>query len=193
MRRMHRRYMKQGPLCISQALLASCPSAVYEEFLKPLLLVALFAPPEELSAGVVLGAFYFYTLAHQSDFDVCWCKVRDFEALIGPPSPATSPAVAIYCTRSWAAELPRAVVSNSRVCAQGSVSERIFEPLIEQIKGNGGKIRGGQLVSRVEVDASGAASSVVARDRDGQETVYEADAVIFSVGVTGDLLLRALR
>ena len=49
--------------------------AVYEEFLKPLLLVALFAPPEELSAGVVLGAFYFYTLAHQSDFDVCWCKV----------------------------------------------------------------------------------------------------------------------
>ena len=49
--------------------------AVYEEFLKPTLLIALFAPPEELSAGVVLGAFYFYTLAHQSDFDVCWCKV----------------------------------------------------------------------------------------------------------------------
>ncbi len=51
------------------------PCAVYEEFLKPTLLIALFAPPEELSAGVVLGAFYFYTLAHQSDFDVCWCKV----------------------------------------------------------------------------------------------------------------------
>ena len=49
---------------------------MYEEFLKPTLLIALFAPPEELSAGVVLGAFYFYTLAHQSDFDVCWCKVR---------------------------------------------------------------------------------------------------------------------
>ena len=48
---------------------------MYEEFLKPTLLIALFAPPEELSAGVVLGAFYFYTLAHQSDFDVCWCKV----------------------------------------------------------------------------------------------------------------------
>lgn len=71
------------------------------------------------------------------------------------------------------------------------MSERIFEPLIEQIKGNGGKIRGGQLVSRVEVDSRGAASAVVARDRDGHETVYEADAVIFSVGVTGELLGRA--
>lgn len=48
---------------------------MYEEFLKPLLLVALFAPAEELSAGVVLGASSFYTLAHQSNGDVCWCKV----------------------------------------------------------------------------------------------------------------------
>ena len=70
---------------------------------------------------------------------------------------------------------------------QGSVAERIFEPLIEQIKGNGGSIRGGQLVSRVEVDpATGAATAVVARNRDGEETVYQADAVIFSVGVTGE-------
>jgi len=58
--------------------------AVYDEFLKPLLLVALFAPPEELSAGVVLGAFYFYTLAHQSDFDVCWCKVNAKICFIAP-------------------------------------------------------------------------------------------------------------
>lgn len=49
-------------------------------------------------------------------------------------------------------------------------------------------------MSRVEVDpASGAATAVVARDRDGQETVYQADAVIFSVGVTGELVLCALR
>ena len=34
---------------------------LYEEFLKPLLLVALFAPPEELSAGATLAAFYFYS------------------------------------------------------------------------------------------------------------------------------------
>lgn len=46
------------------------PSRLYEEFLKPILLVGLFAPPEELSAGVVLGMLYFYVLAHQPDFDV---------------------------------------------------------------------------------------------------------------------------
>ena len=39
---------------------------------------------------------------------------------------------------------------------------------------------------RVEVDhVTGAASRVVARNRDGEETAYDADAVIFSVGVTG--------
>ena len=32
---------------------------------------------------------------------------------------------------------------------------------------------------------TGRASRVVARSRDGEESVYEADAVIFSVGVTG--------
>ena len=35
--------------------------ALYEEFLRPLLLVGLFAPPEELSAAAVLGTFYFYS------------------------------------------------------------------------------------------------------------------------------------
>jgi hypothetical protein len=37
--------------------------ALYEEFLRPLLLVGLFAPPEELSAAAVLGTFYFYSTA----------------------------------------------------------------------------------------------------------------------------------
>ena len=37
--------------------------ALYEEFLRPLLLVGLFAPPEELSAAAVLGTFYFYSAA----------------------------------------------------------------------------------------------------------------------------------
>jgi uncharacterized protein with NAD-binding domain and iron-sulfur cluster len=47
---------------------------MYKEFLRPTLLVGLFAPPEELSAAVVLETLYFYALAHQNDFDVCWCK-----------------------------------------------------------------------------------------------------------------------
>lgn len=36
-------------------------SALYEAFLRPLLLVGLFAPAEELSAAAVLGTFYFYS------------------------------------------------------------------------------------------------------------------------------------
>eukprot|EP01025_Chloroclados_australasicus_P068224 TRINITY_DN9466_c0_g2_i7.p1 TRINITY_DN9466_c0_g2~~TRINITY_DN9466_c0_g2_i7.p1 ORF type:complete len:590 (+),score=61.68 TRINITY_DN9466_c0_g2_i7:127-1770(+) len=47
---------------------------LYDEFILPLMLVGLFAPPEELSAASVIETFYFYTLAHQQDFDVKWCK-----------------------------------------------------------------------------------------------------------------------
>lgn len=57
---------------------------VVQEFLKPLLLVALFAPPEDLSASAVLGAFYFYTLAHQPDFDVCWARGSVAEKIFEP-------------------------------------------------------------------------------------------------------------
>lgn len=45
---------------------AGVSKRMYEEFIKPTLLVGLFAPPEELSAGAVMGCLYFYgaTLAH---------------------------------------------------------------------------------------------------------------------------------
>ena len=35
--------------------------ALYEQFLRPLLLVGMFAPPEELSAAVMLSTFEFYS------------------------------------------------------------------------------------------------------------------------------------
>lgn len=34
---------------------------LYDEFLKPLLLVGLFAPPEQISAASMLETFYFYS------------------------------------------------------------------------------------------------------------------------------------
>ena len=34
--------------------------ALYNDFLKPLLLVGLFAPPEEISAAAMIGTMYFY-------------------------------------------------------------------------------------------------------------------------------------
>ena len=49
---------------------------MYEEFLRPTLLVGLFAPPEDLSAAVVLETLEFYALGHQNSFDVCWCGLR---------------------------------------------------------------------------------------------------------------------
>ena len=33
---------------------------LFEDFLRPLLLVGLFAPAEELSAAVMIGTLYFY-------------------------------------------------------------------------------------------------------------------------------------
>lgn len=46
--------------------------------------VGLFAPPEDLSAAVTIETLYFYALAHQSDFDVCWCKGSVSELIFEP-------------------------------------------------------------------------------------------------------------
>ncbi len=105
-------------------------------------LIGLFAPPEELSAGAVIGCFEFYALAHQADFDVCWCK--------------------------------------------GSVAERIFEPLMKNIQAKGGEIVGNRAVQDVKVSPSGAVTGVVCKDfSTGKQYEYDADAVVFSVGITG--------
>eukprot|EP00798_Chlamydomonas_sp_ICE-L_P018499 gene18499-24997_t len=58
--------------------------AAYEEFLKPTLLVGLFAPPEQISAAVMLETLYFYAIAHQYDFDVCWPKGTIAETIFTP-------------------------------------------------------------------------------------------------------------
>ena len=39
---------------------------LYESFLRPLLLVGLFAPPEDLSAAAMVGTFYFYSELRRS-------------------------------------------------------------------------------------------------------------------------------
>ena len=95
--------------------------ALYENFLKPLLLVGLFAPPEELSTASVLETLYFYAAAHQPDFDICWCR--------------------------------------------GSVTERIFAPLVEAIEAKGGRILNGQAVVDVAIAEDGAVDGVAAKVR----------------------------
>mmetsp|Transcript_10302 Transcript_10302/g.28093 ORF Transcript_10302/g.28093 Transcript_10302/m.28093 type:complete len:554 (-) Transcript_10302:461-2122(-) len=115
----------------------------YQNFLRPTLLVGLFAPPENVSAAVMLETLYFYALAHQNDFDVCWCK--------------------------------------------GSVAERIFTPLVERIKGQGGKVVGNQLVTGLnieEIEGVPQVTAIEATDREtGATTVHQADAVVFAVGI----------
>ena len=55
------------------------------EFLRPILLVGLIKPPEELSAAVTMELLYYYALAHQDSFDVRWIKGRSIaEQLIAP-------------------------------------------------------------------------------------------------------------
>ena len=56
-----------------------------DEFLRPILLVGLFKPPEELSAAVTMELLYYYALAHQDSFDVRWIKARSIaEQLFAP-------------------------------------------------------------------------------------------------------------
>eukprot|EP00803_Ostreobium_quekettii_P007991 evm.model.scf_785.8 EVM.evm.TU.scf_785.8 scf_785:59941-64351(+) len=93
---------------------------LYNEFLKPLLLVGLFAPPEEISAAAMIGTMYFYALAHQQDFDICWCK--------------------------------------------GSVSERLFQPMVESIRAAGGVVQGSRVVVGVDIDSAGTVEGVVVKD-----------------------------
>ena len=57
------------------------------EFLRPILLVGLFKPPEELSAAVTMELLYYYALAHQDSFDVRWIQSRSIaEQLFAPLS-----------------------------------------------------------------------------------------------------------
>ncbi|AKN59955.1 zeta-carotene desaturase [Synechococcus sp. WH 8020] len=58
-----------------------------DEFLRPILLVGLFKPPEELSAAVTMELLYYYALAHQDSFDVRWIRRKSIaEQLLAPLS-----------------------------------------------------------------------------------------------------------
>lgn len=118
---------------------AGVSARLYKEFLEPILLVTLFAPPEQISAAAALGALYFYVLAHQQDFDVRWCK--------------------------------------------GSVVELIFKPWLSAIEKLGGRVLGGKRVQSVVCNDCTKVSSVLAMNSSGDLELYEADVVIFAVGV----------
>ena len=80
-----RRYDAMDALTLFRQLNIS--ERMIDEFLRPILLVGLFKPPEELSAAVTMELLYYYALAHQDSFDVRWIKAKSIaEQLIAPLS-----------------------------------------------------------------------------------------------------------
>lgn len=63
---------------------------------------------------------------------------------------------------------------------RGTVGEIIFRPWVEQIEQAGGRILANHRVTDVRVGSDNAINAVICDDE-----VFEADAVIFSVGITG--------
>jgi len=55
------------------------------DFLRPILLVGLFKPPEELSAAVTMELLYYYALAHQDSFDVRWINAESIAKKLFEP------------------------------------------------------------------------------------------------------------
>jgi uncharacterized protein with NAD-binding domain and iron-sulfur cluster len=66
------------------------------------------------------------------------------------------------------------------VWCRGTVGEMIFRPWCDRIEQAGGKILTQRRVTDIRLDGSGQANGVVCGDE-----IFEADAVIFSVGITG--------
>ncbi len=70
----YRKYDAISALTLFQQLRIS--DRMINDFLRPILLVGLFKPPEELSAAVTMELLYYYALAHQDSFDVRWIKSK---------------------------------------------------------------------------------------------------------------------
>ncbi|MEP0858952.1 FAD-dependent oxidoreductase [Trichocoleus sp. DQ-U1] len=66
------------------------------------------------------------------------------------------------------------------VWCRGTVGEMIFRPWVERIEQAGGKLLANRRASDVIVDSNNQATAVVCGDE-----VFEADAVIFAVGISG--------
>ena len=69
---------------------------------------------------------------------------------------------------------------------RGSISEKIFAPLLEEFRNDGGTVEGSRFVTDLEMSEDGnSIQAVIARDRNGEQHRYETDSVIFSIGVNG--------
>ena len=79
----YRKYDAISALTLFQQLRIS--DRMINDFLRPILLVGLFKPPEELSAAVTMELLYYYALAHQDSFDVRWIKSKSIAEHVFAP------------------------------------------------------------------------------------------------------------
>ena len=79
----YRKYDAISALTLFQQLRIS--DRMIDDFLRPILLVGLFKPPEELSAAVTMELLYYYALAHQDSFDVRWIKSKSIAEHVFAP------------------------------------------------------------------------------------------------------------
>ena len=79
----YRKYDAISALTLFQQLGIS--DRMIDDFLRPILLVGLFKPPEELSAAVTMELLYYYALAHQDSFDVRWIKSKSIAEHVFAP------------------------------------------------------------------------------------------------------------
>jgi len=77
--------------------------------------------------------------------------------------------------------------NNFDVCwCKGSISEKIFMPLVKNIEDSGGKVLGGRLVTGlVSNPESDTIAQVKATLKDGREETYPCDALILAVSISG--------
>lgn len=63
---------------------AGVSERMFKDFLRPTLLVGLFAEAEDLSAAAVLETLFFYALQNVASFDVCWPRGSIAETIFTP-------------------------------------------------------------------------------------------------------------
>ena len=121
-------------------------------------------------------------LAHQNDFDVCWARGNVSEVIFAPlVSPLALLHALTFVFIYALGDGHYGVISGASRC-------ELFICLwqVDRIERAGGSIVGGRLVSDLRLDpATGAVNAVVSRDREGNQTVHQADAVVFAIGITG--------
>lgn len=103
---------------------------------------------------------------------------------VGLFAPPEELSAAVTCECLYFYSLAHMYDFDVRWC-KGSISEKIFEPLVRKIELAGGSVLGKRFVTGLDLDDDGTCR-VIAKNIDAcREEVYEADAIIFALSIKG--------